>query len=387
MAVCPKGRLMMTLVLGFVVTAVLSSTPDDWALDYRTLLRRGEFVDVFARQFRLVMEEYWSEDGDWKADMMNDATGYGPRLLFKMYAASGDERLYHRAITTCRYQEKLLAEVLGGKTKFSVGTVGGVFCFLDGIEHAKTEEERKRYRDAMRSLLSMAGSALLWNAGQSLMPDLKQVRSYGTPILATLVFEYAALAGEKEFLLMAKKLLETHEEEFFDAETGLFKGRHGWNQPAAFFALAKAYAVTREPVYLEKATKLMASLQKVNPVFTGVFFDRSALERQQHWSIAFSTILFYMKGFLDLYAATGDETYRACAKHGIQFSIDELLLSRAYPEGYEDRWWDGEKRIIPFFSHDIRVGDGARRVAPSYCLGCIFLALDHVWDMNTLRAK
>ena len=124
-------------------------SPKTIKLDYQALLSKGEYVDVFENQLSLILDEYWSEDGNWKADMMNDATAYAPRLLFKMYAKTNQEELYRRAITTCNYQTKMLGKVVLGKQSLNMHSVFGVYGLLSSMKQAQTEQERATSRQLM----------------------------------------------------------------------------------------------------------------------------------------------------------------------------------------------------------------------------------------------
>ena len=86
--------------------------------------------------------------------------------------------------------------------------------------------------------------------------------------------------------------------------------------------------------------------------------------------------------FLELHKSTGDEQYRNSVKRAIDFAVEEFTLSQAYPQGINDRWFNNQKRVVPFFSHDIKVVNGQKTVAPSYCMGCVFFMLNHIWDYN-----
>ena len=94
-------------------------------------------------------------------------------------------------------------------------------------------------------------------------------------------------------------------------------------------------------------------------------------------------MLICIDGFWALHKSTGDERYKKCVRRAFDFAIRELTLSRAYPKGIEDRWFDHAKRVVPFFSHDLKTAPGKKVVAPVYCLGCQFLMLNRIWDYNT----
>jgi hypothetical protein len=182
---------------------------------------------------------------------------------------------------------------------------------------------------------------------------------------------------------MAKKLIAKHEKEFYDPNRGLFSGKRfgRWNSATALLAYARAYAATRDGMYLQKANTLIRNLRGGH-VFAAVLFGDISLDTVDNWSLNFSTLMIYIDAFWNLYISTGDQKYKDSVKRAINFAIAEFTLSRAYPEGIRDQWFNNQKRVIPFFSHDAHRIDGAKKVSPSYCLGCVFYMLNHMWNYN-----
>ena len=223
-------------------------SPKTIKLDYQALLSKGEYVEVFENQLSLILDEYWSEDGNWKADSMNDATAYAPRLLFKMYAKTKQEELYRRAITTCNYEKKMLADVILGKQTLNMHSVFGVYGLLSSMKHAKTEQERASSRQLMELVLALGGRSLLFDTKQSLFPALEGCECVSLPFVAYACLEFYEIEPQDAVLDMAKKLIQKHEEQFYDKETGLFWGKRfgAWNPALGLLSLSKAYSVTKE---------------------------------------------------------------------------------------------------------------------------------------------
>ena len=242
-------------------------------LDYKTLL--PHYADTFATQLDLIFNEYWNEDGDWKADMMNDATAFAPMLLFKMHEKTGCEELYSRAITTCNYQKSMINDVMSGKRQFDINSVFGIYCLIPCIQHAKTQQEKDAAKNLLQSLVYLMDGALLLDIDQAFFPDWKENRSIALPMAASLSLEFYQIEKQGMLLNMAKKLIEKHEQEFFDQKTGLFSGKGFgmWNPALGLLAYARAYSATRDDQYLQKANTLIKNLRKANPVFDGVLFD------------------------------------------------------------------------------------------------------------------
>lgn len=351
-------------------------------LDYKTLL--PHYADTFTAQLHLILNEYWSEDGNWKADSMNDATAFAPMLLFKIYEKTGCEELYHRAITTCTYERKLISEVMSGKETFDMHSIFGIYGLIPCMKHAKTQQEKDACKNLLQSLIYLMDGALLLDIDQAFFPDWKHNKSIALPMAASLSLEFYEAEKQPAILNMAKKLIEKHENEFYDPNTGLFFGKYYgmWNPALGMLAYARAYSATREDLYLQKANALIEKLKKASPVFVGVLFDSEVLKEEKTWSLYFSTLLIYIDAFWNLYISTGEQKYKDSVKRAIDFAIAEFTLSSAYPDGINDQWFNNQKRIVPFFSHDIHRIEDAKKVSPSYCLGCVFYMLNHIWNYN-----
>ncbi len=359
-------------------------SPQALKLDYQALLSKGEYVEAFENQLSLILAEYWSEDGNWKADMMNDASAFAPRLLFKMYAKTNQEELYRRAIITCNYEKQMLGNVILGKQTLDLHSIFGVYGLLSSMKHAKTEQERAISRQLMELVLAIGGRGLLFDTEQSLFPDLQDYKCISLPFVAFACLEFYEIEPQDAVLDMARQLIQKHEEQFYNKETGLFWGTKfgDWNSALGLLALSKAYSVTKEEQYLHKAQELVKNLKKRSAVFGGVFFGEPSLDINDNWVLHFSTMLIHIDAFWELYQSTGDEQYKNCVKRAIDFAVKEFILSQAYPAGFNDQWFNHQKKVVPFFSHDIRVVNGEKVVAPSYCMGCILFMLNHIWDYN-----
>jgi len=355
--------------------------PEKIQLDYKALL--PHYADTFGNQLDLILSEYWSEDGNWKADMMNDATAFAPMLLFKIHEKTGCEPLYRRAITTCNYERNLIAEVMSGKAKFDIYSVFGIYGLLPCMQYAKTQTERDAAKNQLQSLIYLIDGAMLLDLDQALFPDWKESKSIALPMAASLSLEFCETEKQPAILNMAKKLIAKHEKEFYDPNRGLFSGKHfgPWNSATALLAYARAYSATKDDLYLQKANTLIRNLREGH-VFAAVLFGDVSLDTVNNWSLNFSTLMIYIDAFWNLYISTGDQKYKDSVKRAIDFAVAEFTLSRAYPDGINDQWFNNQKRIIPFFSHDIRRIEGAKKVAPSYCLGCVFYMLNHIWNYN-----
>ncbi|MHC4194008.1 MAG: hypothetical protein ACYSP9_07520, partial [Planctomycetota bacterium] len=193
--------------------------PEKIELDYNALL--PHYSDTFGTQLDLILNEYWSEDGNWKGDMMNDATAFAPMLLFKMYKKTGCEELYRRAMTTCDYERKLITEVMSGKAKFDLFSIFGVYGLLPCMQHAKAQPERDAAKTQLQSIIYLIDGALLFDIDQAFFPDWKQNKSIALPMAASLSLEFYQTEERPAVLNMAKGLIAKHEKEFFDPNRGL----------------------------------------------------------------------------------------------------------------------------------------------------------------------
>lgn len=363
------------------------SLPPAIDIDYGALLPKGEYTDVLASQMRLILNDYWSADGNWNGDMMNDATAFAPRLLFHIYQKTGDERLYDRAITTCKYEMGLVREFVHGRLRPDINSIFGFYCLLDHMREAKTVRERLGSQLLAGTALNLVGRSLVPDPGQSSTSGPGQYESLTFPLVAWACLDYCEAARDHSLLEVATNIIEEYEDRFYDQGTGVFTGRgqRAWNEALRLLAHAKAYAVTKDEAYLEKAASLVENLRRRNPVVAAVFLDEVSLPRRSDWRLNFSTMLIYDVAFWELYKSTRETRYRTFLKRSIDFAVDEFTLSGAYPEGIEDQWFGNQKRVVPFFSHDIRMVDGVKEVAPSYCIGCNLLMLNLIWEYNNSK--
>ena len=273
-----------------------SSSADAVELDYPTLLPKGQYVGIFENQMNLILSEYWSEDGNWKADMMNHATAFAPRLLFKMYAKTKREDLYRRAITTCNYQTRMLGKVVRGEETMDLHSVCGVYGLLSSMKHAKTEQERASSTQLMKFTLTIGCNTLLFDIGQPLFPDLQEYECISLPFVAIACLEFCEIERWTAMLETARQLIQKHEEQYYDKQTGLFWGKKfgEWNSAFGLLALAKAYSVTKEEQYLHKAQEVINNLREHSMVFGGVFYGEPSLEAKNDWSLSFFTLLIHI---------------------------------------------------------------------------------------------
>jgi dienelactone hydrolase len=379
--------------------------------DGKVLLGGKAYRDVFERQLRLLWQEYWQEDGDWKGDMMNDATAFAPQLLFQLYRETEDEQFYERAVATCRYQQRLAHGYLQGKRKPDVEMLLGFYSALPYMQHVKAEEERDRTRLMLRNLLATLAhglsdteiegdesfvEALVLALMDALRADvelskvtLRQWRSKLTLLCAWATLEFCELSQDRGLLKQAEELIDKYDRANFDAA----KGRLTWTYSeslrmeagVAFMAYAKMYVLTGEQKYLDRANEIIRSLRR-NKILAGVFFDYAHVSvGEAH--LYLSTIMLYVEGFGELYRATGRQEYRDALRRALDFAVSEMQLSKVYPAGIEDPWFGGERRVVPFFAHHIEGKDGDNVVSPDYCVGCNLMMLSHIWNYHHERPE
>ena len=294
-------------------------TTEPIRIDYAKLLPRVKYTDLFSIQINRILDEYWRDGGDWHGDMMNDCTAFMPRLLFNIYAKTADERLYDRAIATCNYQKQLFTEHVQGLREFDIMSIAGFWCFLDGMKCAKAHQDRLVFKTTINAVLNIAGGGLLLDVEQSLIPQLKEIKSIALPATASTALEYHNIIADPAMLKLGKDLIAKQEEEFLDKEQGVFTGPHfgGWNSALGLRAYADAYSATKDRIYLEKADTLIKNMRKANTLFDSVFFDDKHLINVKSGRIGFSTMLISIEAFLELYKATCDGKYLASVERAM----------------------------------------------------------------------
>jgi hypothetical protein len=347
----------------------------------KVLLGGEAYADIFEQQLRLLWQEYWEEGGDWKGDQMNDATAFAPELLFRLYKRTGDERFYGRAVATCQYQQRLASEFLLGKRKADIDLLFGLYSALPYMQHAKTKEERERVRLWMKTLLVVIGTALSTDA-EVPMEGFDRWRSLLLPLGAWVTLKYCEVSQDRSLMQQAGTLLTKYDRQRYDASKGELTPTDYGSLRAGMglMAYAKAYAMTEEQVYLDRANLIVRDLRR-HKVFGGVFFGKTRpLVGEKDFYL--SPMMLLVEGFLELHRATGRHEYHDAVRHALDFAVSQMQLSRVYPAGIDDRWFDGEQRVVPFFAHHLSEGDGRNVASPDYCVGCNLMMLNHIWDFH-----
>ena len=389
-------------------------TPNDaqtLPFDGKALLGGEIYADVFERQVRLLWHDYWQEDGDWKGDMMNDATAFAPKLLFQLHRQTGDDRFYERAVATCRYQQRLAHGYLQGKRNSNIEILLGLYSALPYMQHVKAEDERERTRLMLRNLLLTLADGLsdteiegdesfidvlalaLMNAlpaDAELSKDtIRQWRSKFTLLCAWATLEFCELSQDRDLMKQAEELIAKYDRANYDAA----KGQLTWSYNEclsmeagmAFMTYSRMYALTSEHEYLDRASEIVRNLRR-NKILAGVFFDYAHVSVGDE-RLFLSTIMLYLEGFWELYRATGRQEHGDAVRRALDFAVSEMQLSKVYPAGIEDPWFGGERREVPFFAHHIEGKDGENVVSPDYCVGCNLMMLSHIWNLHHERPE
>lgn len=379
--------------------------------DGRRLLGGEAHADVFERQLRLLWQDYWQEEGDWKGDMSNDATAFAPQLLFQLYKHTGDERFYERAAATCLYQQQWARGYLQGKQNANIEMLLGFYSALPYMQHAKDENERERTRltlqwllmtfaeglsgteiDADQTFVDMLVSAMIKappEGGGLPKSTLRRWRSKSILVCAWATLEFCQLSPDRVLMNHAEELIAKYDRAYYDATNGQMTWPDdeclSMQTGMAFMTYAKAYALTGKPNYLDRANDIIRKLRR-NKILSSVFSE-SALMSVGDARLYLSTIVLYLEGLGELYRATGREEYRNATRHALDFAVSEMQLSKLYPAGIEDQWFGGKRRVVPFFSHHIEGKDGRNVVSPEYCVGCNLLMLSHIWAYHHQRPE
>ena len=399
-------------------------------INYSEILSNNEYSDFFSNQMTLLMSDYWSDDGNWKGDIQNDATAFAPALMFKLYQETGNEEFYLRGMKTVNYQKELLKGLVHGEEELNLDFIVGFYSLLSCMDYAKDKFTRDSCNLFSGSVLTVLDYILI-NDVLSRIPEkysskdldsfvsnepnaklnLDGVYSEG---MEPFIFSFAAWVSLEYyertkinlFLSNARKLIEKNEKEHFNPSTGLFEGESGgWSESAPLIAYSKMYLVSKDKIYLEKADNLIESLKRERKFIGyeesafadyydggGIFCDQWGncdyveVPVNDYPAAVLSTHIQYIIAFFELYKATNDAKYLELARNFIDFGADSMNLYEAYPGGIYDNWFNKTQRA-PFVSHDIsyhhdnRSALGRRLVnSPIYCTGDNFYFLIDLLD-------
>jgi hypothetical protein len=321
------------------------------------------FKEKFLSVFEKMVDYYWDESGDIKEDMMGDATGFAPYVLYQVGVDTQIEEFIEMANKVVNYEVELFKEIIPylkeqKPHKNLLSAVSGSPALLDGYKYTGKEE----YLEMIKEGLTISNEI-----------------AYNNPAYFSFFFEIPnvveALVCYSDFLIYK----ETKDEKFLKLGLKLFekiektwnqeKGYYGkrikvtfdWMQGLVFLNLGLLYDITKDLKYKERADKMIESLDKMMwDEERGGYFSS---DKKLNDTKSLSGNAIFIMGYLNLYEATGDIKYFEKAKKILEFLFTE------------DFYKDG------ILYHDWSKKYGRSN---SFCTGCNYLILSNIYRLNKL---
>ena len=317
-------------------------------------------VSIHGQQFDdlvgILWDEYWSEDGNWRGDMMGDATAFAPELFFPMAHETGCQELHELSVSTVEYELTLVSGFINGGAN-AMETVVGAPSLITGYQWT----QNRQYRFMSHAGLLALASQIL-NDPEAFSFFFEPVVALGSTAYYILV--HVDVSGDEALVLKALEALELADQTYWDEENGVYSELWDWSQALMIMALSRAYRQTGDTGYLGRAERLATTvLEQMWDETRGGFW---ASHKDEQRGKGLSGQAFMARAFIELYLATCEQIYLDVAGDTIEFSFGP------------DLYVDGLMR------HDWTPDQGA---SASVCIGCNFFVLSNLWIYDHLISE
>jgi len=353
-------------------------------------------------QERYPVREMWGDQFviNWTGDLSNDATAFGPELLFRLYAETGDPQSYQDAMETVRYSFKYITDLFNGGQRIEEwnfeSVVLGLNSLITCVEFGKPEDQQMCSALVTPVLFTLS---TLFNGPdvEELFADWEFYQQSKTVIYSHLAEAEIRLFQAKGSKLIhlghiarAKQLMAHMEERAQKNELGFYSSPEWddvWATVGPMIAYARLYGLVKKPHYKEEFDALMNALETHRAVDitdpTGAYYSNSFLNR-----VFASGQVQCVDAFLEMYAATQDPFYLQKGESFINFARDYLYLP-TLGEPIRDFWFSDLVREVPHLTHDLFESQPSQYVELSdiYCSGESFYMLDLLLKHRRLTAK
>jgi len=326
------------------------------------------FNSLFHEIMDNLLENYWVGNGDWDGDAQGDDVAFGPWLCYSLGADQGIQEFAEMGTRTVDYEMDQLEKLFNGELFDPRRPVRSFVAIMKAV---------------------LGGPALIDGYGFTKEPDYLEVLDLGLDlvtrigvtfpgVLALFVFDPVVVLGiaadmdldafevtqDPKYLSWALAVLKVAENRFWDDGNGYY-GRECWDWPQAtmLMALAAAFRFTQDPIYRERAERLLETVEETlwdgdSPEGGWYGHDRVVEE-----SKALSGNNIFTRALLDWYELTGEHAYLQRAVDTFRF-LEQVL--------YADRilwhhWTEEEGRDDEF------------------CTGCNLMTLGNLYRLNRLQ--
>jgi hypothetical protein len=352
-----KRFIVVIVAISFPTTAWSSCTND------------FPHYELFENVLTTLIEDYWSPDGNWKMDMMHDATAFAPYVLLHWGTEIGDNDLVEKGWTTVSWADRCFLSYFNNPFNYSnlYRATMGYPAYLYAYEFSGSLKYLFRVKPGLKTL----------NLACLLPPKfLKSVKDFPPPTLAGMAVYGDFLCKRvnphlNSFLgLRGMHVIQATDERYFNEETGLYEcdGEYvhqcDWPNGMMLVALSWAFMDSGIESYLESAERLAIAIDNNlwDPLRGGYYTDIDDGEPRSKYLSGNMVILW---GFLSLYEANRDPALLERIEALLSFVESDLF----YEGLCYHHWTEGEGRSSDF------------------CTGCNFLLLNNLYNYHKLSSS
>lgn len=310
--------------------------------------------------------------------MMHDATSFAPAVLYSQGKACREDRYISKADQTIDYELGLLNKIIRGKD-LGQNLYPASFGFL-GLTEAAKEYTGSWWQKVQTNLYLRAGVLLAdviyylpWGVIEKLTEKIEGGNLLGAETITLMVveenFNLYELTKNPFFAHQGLRILNRALAKYWRQD---YYSDQPWSWPEAMAlsALWKAYAITGDQNYLEKAEKIRRYLDRVSwDEGLGLYkeiTEESSPHQNYSGSATLSGNLFMAKALLDGYSYAGRETLPRAE------ALITKIVNKFYAEG--------------LLKHHLVIGsDGSYQPASSFCTGCNFFGLSLIYRLSTVK--
>lgn len=347
-----KKNIFFALAISFVLTMVFHA----W------LCAEPFHEKEYKTMFDFLMKNDWSENGDWKGDMMGDANWFATVLLFETGQRDSDTELVSRATKSAEWEKSVFDDSMkllraGKIPDNATQTIGGLPGLFYGYKYLHKEEFKKAMEEAMDFSYGLAKKP----SNESLF------KSFGLDhvvLLAATAYACSQIYNEtkeEKYKKYVLTLMETADIVYWDENEKYYGDLWDWAEGSMLLALAGAYRMTGEEKYAARAKELFATM--IDKLWDK---ENGGIRTKSHFELRDAKVLsgnnLFTTALIEWYKLTKDKTYLDTAKKTVDFILSPALF-------------DG--KII--YHHNDKNGR-----AKYYCTGCMFHTLLNLYEINKM---
>jgi hypothetical protein len=244
------ARIALAAVLLVVPMAGCSRDEDTEEVPPRFQTEHDAILD------RLV-DDFWSEDGDWEGDMQGDATAFAPRVLYGAEEEQGDGQYAEMAYLTVEHEVGLLQAYLLTHV-LTMDAVIGAPGLADGYEATHDETWRALFLGGA----AMGYDMMAADPDQFLPYVFDLATVYGSG--ATMCFRAWEISELEAHKNNGLDLVARADAEAWNEEEGLYEWSMvmDWPQATMIMALVGAWRATGDEAYLARAERVRQTMEE-----------------------------------------------------------------------------------------------------------------------------